>query len=299
MKIKKRFITSIFIVLVTALAVISKLLPHTIGDYLFDIFIIALTLVAATEMCNIMEKTNRKINKLLTIFYIVYNYITLLLCNNYFNYSTTFLIQAIGLAVYFLIILVVESLIKRNEPSKNHLRTATNSVVACIYPSFMFSLILIINHMDMHIGIQYASLMFITLILGITWLTDTFAYLIGCTVKGPKLAPKISPNKTISGSIGGLIGGVTGSMIVFAIIANVAQLNLILEICNLGWWQFILIGIIGSVLGQIGDLFESKLKRTANIKDTGTLFPGHGGMLDRIDAMIFVTLFIFIVIILL
>lgn len=298
MKIKTRFITSIFIVLITVLAVISKLLPHTIGDYIFDIFIIVLTLVAASEICNIMEKTNRKVNKLLTIFYIVFNYIILLLCNNSLNYHTTFLIQVVALVGYFLIILAVESLSKRNEPSENHLKTAANSIVACIYPSFIFSLILLVNHIDLHIGAEYASLMFVALILAITWLTDTFAYLVGCTVKGPKLAPKISPNKTISGAIGGLIGGVSGSMIIFAIMANVAPLNLILEMCNLGWWQFILIGLIGSVLGQIGDLFESKLKRNANIKDTGTLFPGHGGMLDRIDAMIFVTLFVFVVLIL-
>ena len=76
---KTRFITSIFIVLVTALAVLSKLLPYNIGEYIFDIFIICLTLIASFEICHLMEKSNKKINKPFTVFYAIFNYVVALL----------------------------------------------------------------------------------------------------------------------------------------------------------------------------------------------------------------------------
>jgi len=64
------------------------------------------------------------------------------------------------------------------------------------------------------------------------------------------------------------------------------------------WWHFAIIGFLGSVFGQIGDLFESKLKRLANVKDSGNIFPGHGGMMDRVDAMLLVTAVVFVSLIL-
>ena len=152
------------------------------------------------------------------------------------------------------------------------------------------------NHADLYAGVEYFSLVFIVMIFAITWLTDTFAYLVGRTFKGPKLAPKISPNKTISGGIGGLIGGMGGAMLVYLLVYNIPALSTILSMHSLVWWHFLLIGLFGSIVGQAGDLFESKLKRVSNVKDSGNIFPGHGGMLDRIDAMIFITTFLYLVI---
>ena len=141
-----------------------------------------------------------------------------------------------------------------------------------------------------------SALLVIVMIFAITWLTDTFAYLVGRTFKGPKLAPKISPNKTISGSIGGLLGGIAGAMLVFLLVYKVSVLSTILSMYSLKWWHFLIVGAVGSALGQMGDLFESKLKRNAGVKDSGNIFPGHGGMLDRFDAMIFVSTFVYLVI---
>lgn len=292
---KKRFITSIFIVLATVLVVLSKLLPHNIGDYIFDIFIVGVMFVASYEMGNIMNTMNKKVNMIFASFYSILFYFVMILTMNKFTMSTILLFELCALLVYFGIVLLVEFIKSKKSTEKSCVKTAYNTILTCIYPTFWLGLILLINHIEFSdVDIKNFSLMFIVLILAITWLTDTMAYLVGSRLKGPKLAPKISPNKTISGSIGGLIGGIGGALLVYLLIVKVPSLNLIANQFNLSWWNFALIGLLGSVFGQIGDLFESKLKRLANIKDSGNIFPGHGGMMDRIDAMIFVTIVVFI-----
>ena len=293
---KQRFITSIFIVLVTVFAIISKLLPYSIGDYIFDIFILIVTIVAGFEICNMMEKNNKKLNKFMATMYCIVNYVTLLLCVNRVSFYMILIIELLVLVIYWLISLTIEYFMNKKLPVKQHIITSLNTLLACIYPGFLFCLLLNYNHADLYAGVEYFSLVFIVMIFAITWLTDTFAYLIGRTFKGPKLAPKISPNKTISGGIGGLIGGMGGAMLVYLLVYNIPALSTILSMHSLAWWHFLLIGLFGSIVGQAGDLFESGLKRQANIKDSGNLFPGHGGMLDRIDSTIWETVFVYIII---
>lgn len=111
----------------------------------------------------------------------------------------------------------------------------------------------------------------------VTWLSDTFAYLVGRTWGRRKLIPRISPNKTIEGAIGGLLA---------AGLTAVACDALFGMDIGAGW--AILVGSGLGVVGMLGDLSESMLKRQRGVKDSGTLIPGHGGMLDRIDALVFV-----------
>jgi len=109
----------------------------------------------------------------------------------------------------------------------------------------------------------------------IIWATDIFAFFAGRSLGGPKIAPKISPNKTWSG----LIGGVLASM----------GIGLISALIYPGSWSFFLmISILISIVEQISDLTESKFKRIFGVKDSGDIIPGHGGVLDRLDGMIFV-----------
>ena len=292
---KERFKTSVYIVLATVIALLSKFLPFNLGTYIFDVFILLIVIIAGYETSSMIEKTNRKINKFLATMYGVFNYVTLLIIVSNYKFSQYFLVQFITLAIYFVLTYIVESVIYKLETPKEHLKASFNTILACIYPTFFFGFMLIINHLDAIAGLKYFSLIIIVLIIAITMLTDTFAYLVGSKLRGPKLCPKISPNKTISGAIGGLIGGVVGAMLVFWL-ANAKIFSGVLSMYNLAWWHFLLIGLFGSVFGQVGDIFESFLKRRAMIKDSGKLFPGHGGMLDRIDAMTFVTTFVFVIV---
>lgn len=113
------------------------------------------------------------------------------------------------------------------------------------------------------------------LIFIIAWSTDTFAYFGGFLWGNKKLCPKISPKKTIEGAISGIIG----SMLVCAIFSYIFFANYILI--------FALLGAVGSVVSQVGDLAASQIKRQVGIKDYGNLIPGHGGILDRFDSVIF------------
>jgi phosphatidate cytidylyltransferase len=107
------------------------------------------------------------------------------------------------------------------------------------------------------------------------WSTDTFAFFTGRAVGKHKLAPKLSPGKTVEGFIGGLLGGVIAG----ALFGR--WIGLSLE-------SGAVIGAIAGLIGPLGDLFESGLKRELGIKDFGNLMPGHGGMLDRFDSLMFV-----------
>lgn len=291
---RQRSITSFFIVLVVAIAVASKFLPYDIGDYVFDLFILCITVVAAFEMSHLIENCNKKVNKYLSSMYSIFNYIIFICCYKLLEFYYILLIEIAGLIVYFLLILITECIKNNARTFKENLMVSLNSILVCFYPGFLFCLFLNINHIDFYAGLDYFSIVFILLVFAITMLSDTFAYLVGRTLKGPKLAPSISPNKTISGSIGGLIGGIAGSMIVYALVYNINSWQAILSMYNLTWWHFLIIGLIGSMVSQIGDLVESKIKRNANIKDSGNILPGHGGMLDRIDAMIFCVTFLYI-----
>ena len=129
-------------------------------------------------------------------------------------------------------------------------------------------------------------LLFLTFAIPI--LGDTLAYFVGSNVGGPKLCPMISPNKTVSGAIGGLAGSVLSAVMV----------GLIFRLCAPAisfppFWAELLCGLFGGVVAQVGDLLASMVKRHCKIKDYGHLFPGHGGMMDRLDSILFTVVVIY------
>ena len=122
-----------------------------------------------------------------------------------------------------------------------------------------------------------AGLVYIFYSLFMIWATDSGAYFIGKAMGKTKLWPDISPNKTVEGSIGGIVC----AMIVAALFVFLTDIDATL-------WSLLGITLFLSAFGQLGDLVESALKRHFNVKDSGKLLPGHGGILDRFDSLLFV-----------
>ena len=116
---------------------------------------------------------------------------------------------------------------------------------------------------------------FLTLFFAIVMMTDTGAYYTGRAIGRHKLAPRVSPGKTIEGAIGGLLSGLAAG-----------PLCRLIFFPELPLFDSILVGAAVSILGQIGDLVESMLKRGSGVKDSSNLLPGHGGMLDRLDSIL-------------
>lgn len=125
---------------------------------------------------------------------------------------------------------------------------------------------------------------------------DTFAYFVGSRVGGPKLCPSVSPNKTVSGAIAGLAGSLLTALATALAAWLMVQEPVRAQLPT--WWEYVLMGLIGGAAGQMGDLFASLVKRHCGLKDFSNLFPGHGGMLDRIDSILFASVVIFCLMIL-
>lgn len=159
------------------------------------------------------------------------------------------------------------------------------NVVPFVYPTLMLLCMLLTNDFG-KIGLIPLVLLFV-----VSSSADTMAYLVGRAIGKRKLCPKLSPKKTVEGAIGGLFGGIIGAVIVYFIyrpmIVGVSPVATAFIFCA--------IGLVGALLTAIGDLLESYIKRKVGVKDSGKLIPGHGGILDRIDGLLLLIVFLFFV----
>lgn len=127
------------------------------------------------------------------------------------------------------------------------------------------------------------GLLAILFLFGVVWASDIMAYVVGRTVGGPKLAPRISPGKTRSGAAGGAVGGVAAGLAI-GWLAGAANLPVLAATA-----------LLLSLISQAGDLFESWVKRRHGVKDSGVLIPGHGGVMDRVDALVAAALALYVI----
>lgn len=161
------------------------------------------------------------------------------------------------------------------------LGAAASTVFGVLYTGGLLSFGYALREYPYAVGDRAGSVL-VALPLVLTWASDIGAFFVGRTVGGPKLIPSVSPGKTISGALGGLVATVVVAWIyVWYALVPVASLTMTIP-------AIILFGLVISAAAQIGDLAESLLKREANVKDSSHLVPGHGGLLDRLDSVLFV-----------
>lgn len=279
---KTRSITAIFI---AAVYIATILLSVYLNKIFYDLFVLAVAIGAGLEICRAIEKKFTPALDIFVILYVILGYVAFYLTEEY-------LAAGLGLAGYFgmLAILTLICFIYCGLNKSKTYRNAVSTLLAMVYPVTILVYMLGINYFSPAYHISGILLVFI-----VSCLTDTFAYLIGSLLKGPKLCPKISPKKTISGACGGLIGGMGGAMIVYAFAKfGVLHCRLFSSGQTVNVIHFLVLGLLGSVFNQIGDLVASYFKRKCDIKDYGSILPGHGGVLDRIDGMMFNAVIIYI-----
>lgn len=161
---------------------------------------------------------------------------------------------------------------------KNELDEIAVNLAAVIYlPVTMCTAILLRSSVE-------NGMWFLYLLLVIQWFTDSGAYLLGSAFGRHKLMPKVSPKKSVEGALGGIIVAVIGALL----------LNLFVDLLPFGLMIFVAVFV--SIGGQVGDLCESAVKRWAGVKDSGTLIPGHGGVLDRFDSMLFASPLLYLIV---
>jgi len=221
----------------------------------------------------------REFQKLLNFRNLI-SYFSLVVLLYYFNFTEfylpvliTFLAMTLMVKIFLLKDLYTLSDIQLFD-GKKHLLT-----LFYIVPSIIF-LTMIHNYKT-----NYEYVLVGTFVL--IWTNDSFAYLVGRSLGKRKLFERISPKKTIEG----FLGGVFFSLIMGYLIFTYTNI--------LSWWAWIILAVIISVFGTLGDLVQSKFKRKANVKDSGKIMPGHGGIFDRMDSMLFSSTFVFIFLLLL
>lgn len=163
------------------------------------------------------------------------------------------------------------------EDTQNALAKTGVGILGVVYPGLLLSYIILIRRFPEPYGFH---LLIFTYCL--SWGCDTGAYFVGTLMGKHKLMPRISPKKSVEGAVGGLVIGSTAGI-------------LYLRYFGFPLLPWLIVAPVGTIIAQLGDLFESLLKRAAHIKDSGQFLPGHGGVLDRFDSLVFVAPFVYYV----
>ena len=261
---KERTISAVLLVI----AALVSILP---GGIIFAVVLYGISIIGFLELtkaCGVRQKDNlgnyKKINSLEVMGLIIitcYYFVTFLTQNT--SYTLMIMIMAL-IALMFAYVFTFP---------KYHANQVMSTYFSLIYATVMLSFVFLTRQLEN--GIYLVWMIFIN-----SWISDTCAYLVGVMIGKHKLAPVLSPKKSIEGSVGGIVGSaLVGALFGYFmdVTLETQQLVLILPI----------VGGVGSVISQVGDLAASAVKRNFEIKDYGKLIPGHGGIMDRFDSVIF------------
>lgn len=270
--------------IITATVALAVFIPTLIFSDTW-VFPLVISFLSALGCFELISCVGQKKNLLILIPVLTYaaSFPLLMRYMNYLWFSPEqmlpeFMKLAIGVTMVLMLYVFSVSVFMNNKISI----TETGIILAgCIYIVAAFTSIIYIRD-KLEFG-QYIFLM----IFMCAWITDSFAYFVGKFIGKHKLIPAVSPKKTIEGAIGGVVGCVI-STVLFGVIME----NLILDGERANYLVLVISGIFISVVSQTGDLIMSLIKRHYNIKDYGKIFPGHGGILDRFDSVISVSMMI-------
>lgn len=279
---KPRVITAIvYVVVWIALCALKWLVPDGFGAFGFDVVFCAISVIGSFEFLRAVGGTSTP-QRAFTIAFaavVVPLYIVVQMT------SGAGLLAVICAFTFYVMCLMATSVF---DPLRSTVKGTISCVFCMLYCGILSAILSAINHLSQN------SMAAILVLFMTTVFCDTGAFAFGSLFKRwlPwKLSPKLSPNKTIVGAVGGLIGGIVGGIVAFLLIDRFGGYNgvgltfssdrIAPIVC------FILVGLATAVLAQVGDLFESAIKRECGIKDMGKLLPGHGGILDRFDSMLY------------
>ncbi len=248
-------------IIVSVIAIPAIVLACYFGEYYFFAFVIGIGIISYYEFWLFVK--NKDINTNLIVGIIS---VGMIITNSYKSF-----IDYYPLLITILLLLTFIELFRNKNSAIINLGT---SLLGILYFGFFASALLSIRELY-QVDYTQGGLLIISLFASI-WICDSAAFFGGTALGKHKLFPRVSPNKSWEGAIFGLL---------FAVIAMVISKVIFLNF--LSWFDVITIGLIVGIIGQIGDLIESLFKRDAGVKDSSALIPGHGGIFDRFDSLLY------------
>ncbi len=307
---KERVLTGSMIFLVIVFAILARVF----SVFIFDGFVLALMILSALESSNLFAKMNYFNNKKIVVAFPPLLYGLFLILMNAQISIIWSILSVLSLIIGLGLIAIAWSYIFKNK-TDNEIKTrkykggmfkfavnkAIHTVLSLLYPAIGLFFFVLLNHFADVVQIsstienkELIGLVGIMFMFVITTCTDIFSMLVGKTFGKRQLAKNISPNKTIEGSIGGFVFSVLISMFLFVILSAFENFGSLFYNIGFDAWKVLVLSGIGALVSICGDLFESFLKRKANVKDTGNILPGHGGFLDRFDSHAFNVVWVFL-----
>jgi phosphatidate cytidylyltransferase len=283
----KRVLTAVVLVPLVLLAVFRAPL------WLFAVLVAAITVLALREYLGIAEAAGAKPSKWLTYIMALLPFALALLgiskgpIHEYgkASFDLLFLLNWLMVLMAAAVVFGVPLIFRKD--LRSGLASVASSILGLIYIAASLSLLVCLR-------VEQSTNILVIFVLFSVWAGDIAAYYVGRSFGKHKLAPIVSPNKTWEGAIASVLASVALAILVFHFQPQIGKLfkerYWLFPYpfqARASWVHIIVLGILTNVAAQFGDLFESALKRGANVKDSGTLLPGHGGILDRIDALLF------------
>ncbi|MFA7228509.1 MAG: phosphatidate cytidylyltransferase [Melioribacteraceae bacterium] len=253
--------TRIFVALIGIPLIIALSL---LGKIPFLIFVLAIGLISFFEFSKMVRSRHTYTTRL-----IGYTSVGLIIVNEYKNF--------VDYQIFFLIVTALLLLTELFRNKESAIANLGASLLGIMYIGFFAASIVNLREFYNESAFTYSQGGYLILsIMATIWICDSAAYFIGTAYGIHKLMPRVSPNKSWEGAVAGFV---------FSVLGMIAAHELILEFMEMK--DAVVIGVIVGAFGQVGDLIESLIKRDAHVKDSSSIIPGHGGILDRFDSLLF------------